>query len=360
MIAEAPQTEPVVEERAKLINWYRSPVPPDEMRKLYERSDVKGLAQTLGYLGVLIAIAAAVLYSQHHWPWYATVGLIFLYGTCFSFQINAVHEIGHLTVFKTRALSNFFVHLFAFLGWINHRWFDASHTRHHRSTLHQPDDLEVVLPIKFTVKDFFKSAFINPQGIPFVLKNTYRIATGRFAGEWELKMFPPSQPEKSKPTRDWAWTLLYGHAAIVIVCVAVTLLTHFRVNLLLVPVLTTFAIFYGNWLLFLCNNTQHVGLRDDVADFRLCCRTFVPNPFVRFLYWHMNYHTEHHMYVGVPCYNLAKLHKLIESDLPPTPHSIIQCWREIAAILIKQKADPTYQYTAPVPNPHIEDTPLTA
>ena len=62
----------------------------------------------------------------------------------------------------------------------------------------------------------------------------------------------------------------------------------------------------------------------------------------------MNYHTEHHMYAGVPCYNLGKLHELIQSDLPPSP-GLWAAWREIIAILQKQKIDPAYQYVAQLP-----------
>jgi fatty acid desaturase len=92
-----------------------------------------------------------------------------------------------------------------------------------------------------------------------------------------------------------------------------------------------------------------VGLKDNVSDFRLCCRTFTLNPVVRFLYWQMNYHIEHHMYAAVPCYNLGKLHKMIGHDLPPTPKGLAGVWREINAILKKQEADPTYQHEAPLP-----------
>ncbi|MFM8792728.1 MAG: fatty acid desaturase [Solirubrobacterales bacterium] len=35
------------------------------------------------------------------------------------------------------------------------------------------------------------------------------------------------------------------------------------------------------------------------------------------IYWNMNYHVEHHMYPGVPCYHLPRLRKLIEADLGP-------------------------------------------
>jgi fatty acid desaturase len=90
-------------------------------------------------------------------------------------------------------------------------------------------------------------------------------------------------------------------------------------------------------------------LQDDVPDFRLCCRTFTLNPVVQFLYWHMNYHIEHHMYAAVPCYRLGRLHRLIKHDLPPCPAGLLATWREIAAIQAIQEIDPEYQHVAPVP-----------
>ena len=63
----------------------------------------------------------------------------------------------------------------------------------------------------------------------------------------------------------------------------------------------------------------------------------------------MNYHIEHHMYAAVPCYNLKKLHRVIEHELPPCPHGLIATWKEIAAIQKLQSQDPTYQHVAPLP-----------
>jgi fatty acid desaturase len=325
----------MVEDHAKSIDWYRVPVEKAALKAIYQRSDLMGFLQTGGYLGLLLITGGLSLYSVKHFLWPLALVVFFLHGTCYAFMINAVHELLHDTVFKTKSLNNFFAHVFAFLGWINHRAFDASHVRHHRSTLHPPDDLEVVVPIQITIKDFFNSSFVNPSGIKWVVKNTLRMAQGRFEGDWELKLFPPDRPDKRLPAMQWATILLVGHAAI--------LIGSILLKWWFLPVVTTFAPFYGGWLFFLCNNTQHVGLRDNTTDFRLCCRTFIPSPIVRFLYWHMNYHTEHHMYVGVPCYNLAKLHRLIEHDLPPAPLGLYATWMEISAILKKQKEDPTYQ-----------------
>jgi fatty acid desaturase len=68
-----------------------------------------------------------------------------------------------------------------------------------------------------------------------------------------------------------------------------------------------------------------------------------------FLYWHMNYHTEHHMYAAVPCYNLGKLHDQIEPDLPLSPVGLCAMWKKMVGILKIQEVDPKYQYVAELP-----------
>jgi fatty acid desaturase len=323
------------------ISWYRTPLDKKDFNSLHKRSDWVGGLQTLGYLGVLMLTGGLVLYGAGYWPVGVVLLLIFFHGTVFAFQINAVHELGHGTVFKTKFLNAFFVRVFAFLGWINFEIFNTSHARHHRYTLHTPDDLEVVLPLKVLVKHFFQQGFVNPMAIYGTLTESVRIARGKFRGEWEMILFPEGSPQRKGPI-NWARTLLAGHGLIIIF----SLYFH----LWLMPVLITFAPFYGAWLFFLCNNTQHIGLQDDVSDFRLCCRTFTLNPFVQFLYWHMNYHIEHHMYAAIPCYNLGRLHRLIKHDLPRCRHGLFATWKEIAAIQAIQKVNPDYQHVALLPN----------
>ena len=324
----------------RAIAWYRTPLDSRDFKGLHERSDLLGGIQALGHLGLLVVTGAAVLIVAPVWPVWATLLLLFLHGTFSAFYINAVHELGHGTVFKTKSLNAFFVRIFAFLGWINFEMFNVSHARHHRYTLHTPEDMEVVLPLKVLVRHFFQQGFVNPAGLFYTLKDTIRIARGRMRGPWETVLFPEGGPERQAPIH-WARTLWAGHGVII----AVSLYSH----LWLLPVVTTFAPFYGGWLFFLCNNTQHIGLQDDVPDFRICCRTFTLNPLAELLYWHMNYHTEHHMYAAVPSYRLGRLHRLIKHDLPPCPHGLIATWRQIAAIQAIQKTNPDYQHHAPLP-----------
>lgn len=327
--------------KAPVIDWYRTPIPSAEFKALHRRSDAKGFAQTLGYLGILAVTGAGAIYSAFHWPWWAAVAAVFLHGMVTAFLPNGVHELGHGTVFKTKGLNVFFCRVLAFLGWNNHEMFQASHVRHHRYTLHPPDDLEVVLPMPLMMWHVFKTGIIDPVFAWSTLQKTVRIARGRFCGEWEMTLFPENDPKlRAAPVR-WARVLLLGHGAII----AVSLYFGWWI----VPVVATLAPFYGSWLFFFCNNTQHVGLQDKVPDFRLCCRTFTLNPLVRFLYWQMNYHTEHHMYAAVPCYHLGRLHRLIKHDLPPAPDGLAAVWKEIGAILKKQQADPSYRHAAALP-----------
>lgn len=70
--------------------------------------------------------------------------------------------------------------------------------------------------------------------------------------------------------------------------------------------------------------------------------------FVEFLYWHMNWHTEHHMYAGIPCYNLRALSSEIKDDMPE-PRSLRGAWREMLNTWKRQKSEPGYAFDTPLP-----------
>jgi fatty acid desaturase len=345
-----------VEEKQKLrVKWYRCPVSREELRELNQRSDLKGFAQTLGYLGVLAVTGTAPIYAAYHvrYPLNipVVIALLFLHGTCWNFLVNGFHELVHESVFKTKWLNHAFLRVFSFLGLHNHHQFWASHTEHHKYTLHPPDDLEVTLPVHHFLRQYLKIAFINIKGPYYTLKTLWRWSLGRVEGTWETALFPESEPQKRQKLFNWARFLLISHGTILVV----SIIMHWW----LVPVVITFAPFYGWWLQYLCNNTQHAGLQDNVPDYRLCCRTIYLNPIVQFLYWHMNYHTEHHMYAAVPCYNLGRLHRIIKADMPECPNGLIAAWKQISEIDRRQKADANYKFTPELPSsPRLDDMAL--
>ncbi|MDE2725278.1 MAG: hypothetical protein OXI59_18060 [Gemmatimonadota bacterium] len=164
--------------RKTRIKWYRCRVPRETLRELNKRSDFLGFAQTLGFLGVLTVAAGAAIYSSHHWPWYITALLVFINGHFWHFLVNGFHELVHDSVFKTRWLNRFFLRILSFLGWHNHHLFWASHTEHHKYTLHAPDDQEVVLPQKIDLKGLWKRAIVNHKYPYTLLKEKFRNFTG--------------------------------------------------------------------------------------------------------------------------------------------------------------------------------------
>ena len=86
---------------------------------------------------------------------------------------------------------------------------------------------------------------------------------------------------------------------------------------------------YGRWLAHYFAFTQHAGLAENVLDHRLNSRTVYMNPVLRFLYWNMNYHIEHHMFPMVPYHALPRLHAELRADLPAPCPSTIAAYREI-------------------------------
>ncbi len=331
-----------VESIDRRIGWYRSPVKRETLADLNQRGDWKGLLQTAGHLGLLVITGAAAVYSAGRFSWIVVLLILFLHGTIFAFLLNAFHEFCHKSVFKTKLWNSVFLEIISFLSWNNPVLFWTSHQEHHKFTLHPPEDLEVVLPVKLTLIAFLKSAVINPWGFYYTLKGTIRLSLGKLEGEWENHLFPPSAVELRRNLFTFARVELTLQIAIIVVAL------YF--HLWMIPVVVTLAPFYGGGLQWLCNNTQHTGLVDNTSDYRLCTRTIILNPIVRFLYWHMNYHVEHHMYAAVPCYNLGKLHEQIKADLPHCPQGLVEAWKEIIAILKKQEAEPAYQYVAELPS----------
>jgi len=159
--------------------------------------------------------------------------------------------------------------------------------------------------------------------------------------EWEHTLFPDKDTGARRYLARWSRIVLLGHLAIIV--------ASFVTGHWLIAVVVSFARFYAGGFQWIINITQHIGLQDNVPDFRLCCRTIKLNPFVTFLYFRMNWHTEHHMYAAVPCYNLTKLRKVIDREMPPYSPGLLAAWREIFSIFKLQAANPSYQHVNQIP-----------
>ena len=105
--------------------------------------------------------------------------------------------------------------------------------------------------------------------------------------------------------------------------------------------LVTFAPYFATWFKIVTHVPQHIGMEPDVADWRRSTRTYLAGPVVRFFYWNMNYHVEHHMFAAV-----------LAPDLPEAPHGLLATWLEIFDTLRRQKRDPSYLRPLQYPTAH--------
>ena len=343
--------KPLAQVRKKLlIKWYRCPIERQNLRAFTNRNDLKGWFYSEGNLIILAITAFLTYYFYRQQIWVGFGVMLWVHGTIFSFIPGlATHELSHGTVFKTKWLNGFFLRIYSLLGWVDFHHYKRSHTYHHLYTLHPEGDREVVLPGNPSLKALrllYVFTF-NFTGFWLVLRNTMRLAfQGKFSREWSDAIFPPEDVKGRKAAIRWARMIVLFHAGVIVLSVLL--------QIWILPLLVTFAGFTGNWWKYFIGITMHTGLRDNVPDFRKCCRTILLDPFSRFIYWNMNYHTEHHMYAAVPCYNLKKLKQEVAWDMPK-PRTLVAAWKEMRKIYHRQQTEPDYQYDTPIPDHDRED-----
>jgi fatty acid desaturase len=349
------QWPPLAEVRRSMrVRWYRSPIDKPTLWQLMERSNRRGFRQSLGHLGLIVGLAAVVAVSFESGWWIAFGVSLWLLGTVASFVPGlSSHELVHGTVFRSNRLNRIFLRLFSLYGWFNYNEYRMSHTFHHRYTLFPDGDREVLLPKEASLHPLvlLEMFTVNVRGALRLLHATVRMAMGKFdmdipssiggagatAWTWALSEV---HPDTYRAAVRWARFLLAFHGAVIVLSIV------FQFWWLMIVV--SGAIFIGNWWKYFIATTQHAGLRDNVPDFRLCTRSVKLDPVSSFLYWHMEMHIEHHMFAGVPCYNLKALSREIADDLPE-PRSLVSAWREMRTAWKRQQSEPGYQFDTPLP-----------
>ena len=358
MNAGSPITDSARELR---INWYRCPIDSDRLRALSKRSDARGWRQAGGHalLYLLLAGLSTVLWVFQLWVGFL-VSLWCLGFVASFFNGTAPHELGHGTVFRTRRLNRFFLHAFSLLSWWDPYDYASSHTYHHRYTTHPAADRENVLPIEpslhpwLLLQLFTLNIFSSPGrnfgkgGLLWTIYLTTRSALGMTEGhqdipsqEW-LHALHQDQPESHRASVTWSRVLLGFHGGVLLVAIVT--------GAWVLPIIITLAPFIARCGAYFVGTTQHCGLRENVNDFRRNTRSITLNPLLEFLYWHMNWHTEHHMYANVPCYNLKALAGEVKRDMP-APKSLLGAWMEMRDIWRRQQADPGYSFERQLPAP---------
>jgi fatty acid desaturase len=307
-------------------DWYQTPVERKLLKELMQRRDGPALRDTAIWLG-LMALAAAG--GIGFWGGWAAVPFFLVYGVLYASAADSRwHECGHGTAFRTAWMNDAVYQLASFLMMRNPVTWRWSHSRHHTDTIIVGRDPEI-------------SAMRPPQliliglnlfglvAVPQSLAALLRQAAGRLSAD-EADYVPETERPK-------VYRAARLHVAVYAVTGAAALAAQSWLPLVLVGLPRA----YGIWLLLVMGLPQHMGLAEDVLDHRLNARTMIFGPVLRFVYWNMNYHVEHHMYPMVPYHALPRLHEAVRHDCPP-PETLWGAWRLIIPTVLRQLRDPSH------------------
>jgi len=342
---------PMSEVRKSLkINWYRCPIDRQVLSQLVKKSDMKGLIQSLGHLGLWVLTGSLSWAMFTLGSWWGFLMALFLHGTVASYFTAPNHELCHRTVFNSPWLNEFFLRVFGLFGWNNFRVYRFSHNYHHRYTLFLAGDREEILPVTPSLKVMYILQLFTfnvfggyqSRGLVPTVRGFFRIACDDFSNpfnSWGEELYQGHDSQRKAAVR-WARTVIVFHTMVIA--------GSLFIGQPILAVIISGSIFIGNWHRYFVGVTMHCGLQSGVSDFRKCARSVTLDPLSEFLYWHMNWHLEHHMFAAVPCYNLKALHQAVAHDMPE-PRTVFSAWKEMRDTWQRQKFEPDFTFDTPVP-----------
>ena len=330
---------------ASAIQWYRTPVDKETLQELTRKSDLRGLLHSLSFLLIYLGTVSACLYFFLQQQWVLMVLMCYVHSIFHGFigMGASVHELSHGTAFKTRWLNNFFFRLFAFLTWNSYFHFKESHRKHHMFTTFDQLDLEVTKEAtEFNTLDIVSWFTFDYKLFKRMIWTNIQHALGNT--DVDFFFWCPllrKDDIKTKKLVGWARFMIIGHL------VLAGIFIYFQLWVLIYCV--TFGYFFATFLVNGCIIQQHSGLTRNVPDWRVIAYTADFGPVMSYLYWNMNYHVDHHMYAGVPFYNLPRLHKVLKPDLPRPIKGYLAGVRHVLNVKRRQKADPEYRFMPDFP-----------
>ncbi|MFB9758835.1 fatty acid desaturase family protein [Ectobacillus funiculus] len=315
--------------------WYNSPIPRKRMKELMKRKNGPAIRDTIIWFSLLIG---AGILAYMSWGTWLAVPAFLVYGILYMAPADSRwHECGHGTAFKTPWMNEVVYQIASFMAlrpatpW---RW---SHARHHTDTIIVGSDPEIIAPRPPVWKILLMELahlYGGPQSLIRVIIHCF----GKLDPE-ENEYIPESERQKTY-WESRIWVLIF--AAVIAACISM--------GSILPAMFIILPTFYGSMLTLCTGISQHLGLKEDVLDHRLNSRTFYTNPVLRFLYWNMNYHIEHHMFPMVPYHALPALHEEMKADCPQANPSFWSALTEALGAMLKQRKDPDYVIIRPLPS----------
>ena len=324
-------------------HWQRPELDRDMLRELTTRSTWNGLWRIGVFVAMLAAAAVATVWASRYSPWLAILPL-YAYYFLFGFWVAIGHELQHKIVFARPfdRGSEIIYFVVQFLMWNSPRYARVSHRLHHRYTMVQGIDPETDWPKVITtrwLRRYFwgRILAVLVVGSLWDLWQAVVLQIRRIAGHQDRMMRNHCSAADIKAIRIESAVFLALHVAI-----AATAIWWRRWE----PVLFVTIAWQIGWAIEgMWHQTEHIGRCYDVNDQRLCTRSIRVGWLIRFLYWGLDDHVDHHMFPAVPSRNLPRLHALLKDDLAE-PRNMIGNWKEMFAIAREKDEHPEHEFAA--------------
>ena len=279
--------------------WYRT-LHPDKRKRIDRLHRVNPYWNLVGVLFALSWIATAtIMLRADSWavylPGYVFVGLL-IYG-----MTNLMHEGIHGTLFRVRWLDNWFGLMMGAPALLPFTSYRISHQLHHRHTRteHDPNEFANIVENQSLLPAFFYAWLLLGMAV--------------FAVRFPYVALQHATPVERR-------RIVFEHGILLVMLGAVLAASWWFdyvaavAHVWLAPLAV--ASFQGNVRSWAEHTLTVPG--NSLTD----TRTVTSNRLFSFLSINQNYHLEHHLFPGVPWYNLPKLHRILRDDFTAAGASI--------------------------------------
>ncbi len=284
----------------------------NEIKKLHEKSNWKGVLEVLTIWSWIIGAFALVAYFPN--PFTIIIALFILGGKQLGCAI-IMHDTAHYSLFKSKKLNTIIGNIFgAYPIFNNVEQYRPYHFQHHIATGTTDDpDINLVIGYPAKLAGMVRKLIRDLLGITGIKADTGLLAMHSGIIRYNLGNMIIKIPKEERPWRIILRNAFYNLRGPVLVNASMILILNFighpYLYLLWIGAhLSTF-----NFSLRIRSIAEH-SVVEDTNDPYKNTRTTYANLIERLLFapLHVNYHLEHHFLQNMPSYNAPEMHKMLK------------------------------------------------
>jgi len=286
---------------------------PEQQKELLSRSDIRGMLEVL-YIWLWIAFAFAIV---HLYPnFFTVIAAVFILGGQQLACTVIMHDTSHKSLFHSSWMNDFFGKWFGGYPVLNDMIrYRPYHVKHHINTgLESDPDVNLTTGYPAGKRSLMRKIFRDLSGLTG-LKTTIALVMMHLKYlEYDQGNNPKKIDQSNRSLTVFiktAFNNLGGPImANLLLFLILSLINPWLYLLWAVAYFTTF-----QFCIRVRSIAEH-SMIDDRENPNVNTRTTYANWLEKMLFapLNVNFHLEHHMLMGVPCYNLPEMHKLIKQE----------------------------------------------